>query len=240
MNILKQLIQLLVGLRKDNLKNEGQYIMIMKFDHVSYIAQRQDIDKVLGRFGQGFKLYFKETDKENLCQKQNLMHDKQEKHDLYFYNGRLPIEIIAYEMTYEGEQLDVNIEERIFYAKSNDMPTCVNILRCLGINEVIEEGSGLKCNLRGALDREDLWLNIVLEKNIKPAYLDDMGFGCITFWVDSMEKVQKGLRNVDGVDTLTSPEVIVVNSRKLEVSFLRLKCLNIIFELIVPVKRANQ
>ena len=74
---------------------------------------------------------------------------------------------------------------------------------------------------------------------MKTVYLDDKGFGCITFLVDRMEVVRNALRNVEGIDCITESEVLIVNNRKLEVCFLRLSALNVIFEFITPVRHTN-
>ncbi len=212
--------------------------MIMKFDHVSYIAQQRDIDKILKQFNQSSHLYFKEIEKVNSKQKWNLMLCRQEKCDMYFYEGQLPVEIISYETVFEGTHLSVDMEHRIIYAKSNDISVCANILKCIGTT-LFEDNGLLKCNLRGIFDKEDFWLVVSLTEEMKTVYLDDKGFGCITFLVDRMEVVRNALRNVEGIDCITESEVLIVNNRKLEVCFLRLSALNVIFEFITPVRHTN-
>lgn len=75
--------------------------MILKFDHIAYSCQRQDLPQVLARFS-SYRQIFCEKSLINIQAKRELMTDKNlSYHDIIMLNSNngLPIEITAYDET---------------------------------------------------------------------------------------------------------------------------------------------
>lgn len=207
--------------------------MIMKLDHISYIASRSEADVIHRRFT-NHTLLFQEINKKNPVIKCCLMHEEQMYHDLFYYIESIPVEIILYDKVYAGSQICVEMEQKTIYAKTSNLSMCLKFLRMVGFQEIISNDLCVKCNLRGAFDKKDYWLVLEQTPDLEPVYLDNRGYGCITLLVDNITRLRDTMCVDESKGIFTESETVVVNSRRLEVSFLRLDILNIIFELITP------
>ena len=67
--------------------------MIIKFDHISYVAAKSEIGNILKDKGEP---KFKEIGLKNIDVKYPLMKNPQPDHDLYFYDCDIPTEYIFY------------------------------------------------------------------------------------------------------------------------------------------------
>lgn len=96
-------------------------------------------------------------------------------------------------------------------------------------------GGAINSSVTGIFDKRAFSLRLNKSKEILSPHLDDRGWNCPCFLVDSVKKSFDEMRKNDDVFCSIVDDV-VINNRKLEVGFIKSNAINIIFELISPGK----
>ena len=86
--------------------------------------------------------------------------------------------------------------------------------------------------IKGILDRQDYWLVINLNKERDEIFLDQQGYGCITFIVNSFQNL---CRCTQTGDYLSEADTICVNNQILKIVFYKSISIDIYFEFCIPV-----
>lgn len=195
--------------------------MIVKFDHISFIAERGCKDSLLSGSGEPV---FEEINLKNISIKEDLMRRPQPDHDLYFYDDDIPVEYIFYDEVVE--QGKIKIQDGKIYGLCNDLIIAGEYLKSLfGEKSVCTRENEIICSMKGILDKKEYIL--VLESSSEDVfpYLDDGGYGVIALIVNKDYDA-----SVDWI--ITDQERVTVNSRDLDIRFMRSASTNVIFELI--------
>lgn len=204
--------------------------MIMKLDHITYVAARADKDRILTQDGKK-NWKFCETEKQNLASKQKYLSCRQTTHDLYFFEGDIPVEVIFYDEVADGTGMEVR--GNVIYGKGSDLQAAKICLEKMGLPVELGEHE-LQCNLKGRLGRKDCFLKIGYSEQQEPAYLDRAGYGCITLLLDSVDRLYEK-RDCDF--EVTEPEELEINHQLLKISFVKCKGTDLIFEFIAPGRK---
>lgn len=213
--------------------------MIIKFDHITYVASLEKKRKVLSKFNDD-NLLFKEINKKNMKEKYCLMNMQQEYFDMYYFDEVMPVEVLFYNEVFTGNVIFMEPDKRTVHARSTDLEICRNILKCIGFKEeTICKQNNLKFNIKGIFDKSDYWICIEKASSVSTSHLDDQGYGCIAFLVDNLENLRNEIGNRQEIDVLTEPEDIIINGRCLKIFFVLFKVLNVIFEFIMPIRRTK-
>ncbi len=205
---------------------------IIKFDHISYIAASENKEKILKKFT-GRKLKFSELGIANLESKNLLMCRKDQKvHDMLFFEGEgINIEVILYDKISRRSQVQLGVDT--IYAECTNIGKIATCFNEIGITDGRRTKKGIIFNLKGWLDKKDIYLEINEQAKSMDTYLDYEGYGCVTLLVDSLS----GLNVISDAENLvTQAESINVNQRSLDVCFWKNTGLNIIFEFITAGK----
>ena len=160
------------------------------------------------------------------------MKNRGKTHDLYFLEkeNEMNTELIFYDRVSKGPALE--IKENHIYAKSKDLGKTKLIVKEVGgkVSEISDRSKRLICNMKGVLDKEDLWLVVEKAVELDDIYLDTWGgYNCVSLLVDSTEKLQK---KIGDLDVFLPEEELTVNNQKLGVAFFKDVDANIIFEFI--------
>lgn len=195
--------------------------MILKFDHLSYICERNKKKVVIQNEGEPTIC---EIDLPNLNIKKKLMKNPQDNHDLLYYEKDYPIEYIFYD-TIAGDT-NVRFCDDIVYGVYYDLQLAYEFLQGIFGRKVEVDNNKLVCNMRGVLDKKDYLLVLEYSSEKFESYLDDGGYGVITLISNSKINATP----IEGI--CTEIEGTVVNGKKIDVCFLKPNSLNIIFEVI--------
>ncbi len=195
--------------------------MIVKFDHISYIAKRQHKNKIIEKNGVPA---FCEKMLTNLTIKKDLMRHPQDTHDLYFYHGEMPVEYILYDEV--DRHSNIIVHGNKIYGKYTALDNAKAYLEGIFGKRIIETDGTLMCNMKGIIDKKDycLILKYTEDADIVP-FLDDGGYGVVALIVKNDFQTP-----TDGI--CTQREHLKVNNKDLEICFIRSNSTNIIFELI--------
>lgn len=203
--------------------------MIIKFDHITFIAERKEKEAILKKLE---KPLFSELSLKNLESKKKLMRNPQNDHDLYFFDAGYPTEYIFYDIVEKHGAIE--LKNNVIYGKYTNYNIAKKYLEGIFGDRITVNNGTIVCNMRGVLDKQDYFL--VLEKtgedNIVP-YVDDGGFGVIALLMNN--KYSKAPE--DGI--CTKYESLVVNNKELELCFTRTPSVNIIFEMIKISQRGR-
>lgn len=154
--------------------------MIVKFDHITYVAKREDREEELSAWQKkGWRIKFSEEDLINVPAKKTLMKNRGKTHDLYFLEkeNEMNTELIFYDRASKGPALE--IKENYIYAKSKDLGKTKLIVKEVGgkVSEISDRSKRLICNMKGVLDKEDFWLVVEKAVELDDIYLDTWGGG---------------------------------------------------------------
>lgn len=213
--------------------------MIIKFDHISYVESRENKKNYLQYLkDKGYQYKFKEENMVNFSSKKKLMQLDQETHDIYYFEPKMemPVEFIFY--PYAGKSSKVEKKGNIIYVSGRKGVIIMESLRKIGfrflqwdsINNII------RCNIKGILDRQDYWLIINLKKERHKVFLDDKGYGCITFLVNSFKNLYTC---AELGDYLSEPAEVCINKQRLDIIFYKNSNIDIFFEFCKPIKYAS-
>ncbi len=196
--------------------------MIIKFDHISYVAERSFADSILKKCGEPM---FSETGLRNPTVKNALMRYPQHDHDLYFFDKDIPVEYILYDKI--GEPGDIRVIDDRIHGKYTDINKAAAFLESLfGKRNVAVNGDLVECNMKGVIDRRDYFL--VLSKSEKDditSFLDDGGYGIPALIVN------KDINDIVN-GNITEREHLEVNGKDLVLCFARSMYTNVIIEMI--------
>jgi hypothetical protein len=198
--------------------------MIIKFDHISYIAERKEKSRLCKKLGTP---YFIEEKKPNLNIKKDLMRCWQGDHDLFFYSENLPVEYIFYDNVVSRSTIEV--KQKTVYGSYYNENAALQFLRGLFGEKVRISDGVIECNMKGILDKCDRMLVLRGGQKVDEAYLDDGGYGVATIMVNK----KFSLIPEDGV--CTDCEQIEINGKLMEVCFTKSASTNMIFEIIHPL-----
>ncbi len=195
--------------------------MIIKLDHISYVARRSEKDKIL----RGKHFAFFEEKLENAQIKRKMMSMWHFDHDIYYFDDEsFPIEYIFYDSVVR--ESGIILKDNTVSAYYRDAEETENFLERIFKRTVTRNGNTLLCNMRGILDRNDYWLSLSPGNVFGKPTIDQEGFGTVALIVDSNDEYMKM-----GYD-VTKSASIVVDGRKMDISFIRSELTNMIFEII--------
>lgn len=195
--------------------------MIVKFDHITYVANRSDKTEVLPSDREAA---FVEAGLRNMDIKQELMLNKQADHDLYYYDYEIPVEYIFYDETTDASGIER--DGNVFRAHYSDFDKAVSFLTGIFGKKVSVSGEEIHCNMKGILDKTDIMLILAKGEGDMKTYLDATGYGVATL-------INNGKFNKVPEDGFcTEHEVITVHNRELDICFTGAGCVDIIFEII--------
>lgn len=198
--------------------------MVLKFDHISLIANRESKDSIMDNFKSTYK--FQELNLMNVQIKKLFMKEWQNTHDLIFFDAtedQLPIEVILYDSVLD--KTNVTINQNTIYGSYSNCKTAVNFLKCIFGNKVKFENNIITCNMRGVLDKQDIHL-VLSPSNDVEVFLDSAGYGAVTVFVNNC-----AFENSPST-LVTDFETTIVNQKALQICFAKCDAINIIFELI--------
>lgn len=168
--------------------------MLVKFDHLTYAANRKDVAKLVETFtNSGYKLTLSEEQASNMPTKLALMQMKDPTHGLHFMappsDGGIPVEIVSYEHTTQGNTcIDYQAGELSLTVKTKDVKMCKAMLLALGC----EEKNADTMVFSGALDDYTFEIKIVGAGGIANN-LDNEGICCPTIFVRPLSKTKAKL-----------------------------------------------
>ena len=201
--------------------------MIIKFDHITYVCAKLEVDKVLENYYiMGYRKKFSEIGLENISIKRPLCKYKHQTHDLYylFCENKLSVEVVSYDMIYQSSVMKLD-DDIIAFAE--DIIAVEKLLLILGAKAVQTDHI---FNIKGIFDKFDVMLQIQSKEDTGIYYLDSGGLGCITLLVDSLEKIQKRIMNTEYI--YSRIEKLCVNNEVLNIMFVSTPNRELIFELI--------
>ncbi|MCR5590144.1 MAG: hypothetical protein K6F73_01295 [Lachnospiraceae bacterium] len=200
--------------------------MIIRFDHITYIAGRSEKEALLDDLGAPS---FFEEKLPNLKAKKELMRNMADDHDLYFFEGAYPTEYIFYDEP--GNKSRITLKDGIIYGSYTDKEKARTFLEAIFDKKVTDEQDRLKCSMKGILDRQDYPL--ILEPAEQAiSYVDDRGYGVPALIVNSDYSAPDGA-------VCTDSERITVNGKELDICFMKSGAADIIFELIKVAKETK-
>lgn len=205
--------------------------MIIKFDHITYVLDRKDKGELKRWKKNGWAIRFAEEQLKNLSTKKTLMYHKTDTHDLYFMEKpyHMNTELIFYDRV--NEENGIFIQNQIIYATCTDLKIVEEAVRKVGIRNIEKvSDQEIICNLKGIFDKKDYFVVFRREEILGEVVLDNMGYGCVTLLVDSINKLI-GKFSEDEI-FYSKNETLTVDSRVLNVAFLKIKGCNLIFEFI--------
>lgn len=194
--------------------------MILKFDHISFVASRDDVGMVLADKGEPV---FKEIRLRNIVNKFPLMRGKSVNHDMYFYDrGGIPTEYIFYDAVYGQSQ--ITISSTIINGHYKEETKAVDFLSSIFRNRVYVDQGKIKCKVSGIMDKKDYEVVLTQEKNYfeERNYLDTHGYGVAAI-------LYQGEMNKD---YWTEENQLIVNGKNLFISFAACDSVDLIFEMI--------
>ena len=145
-------------------------------------------------------------------------------HDLYFYdNNEIPIEYIFYDNVNESN--NIIIKENNIFAKSNNFEATITFLKSLGRKVDISDDT-IVCNLKGIVDKKDIWLILTKTDKNCSAYLDDRGYGIVALLTNNFNY------RFNANTLITEDEELVVNNNNMIIKFVKDPSINLFFELI--------
>lgn len=195
--------------------------MIMKFDHISYVAPRERKEELTAsRKG----LVFCENNLDNLAIKAALMQYPQKGHDLYFYDETIPTEYIFYD--HVGKETSLFIRDGIVYGSYFDKKGAVDFLTGIFGRKMEILDDVIRCNMKGVLDKKDYWLELRPGNSKNPPFLDGGGYGTIAV----ITNVPFHVVPYDG--ECTAHGMLCVNNRLLDICFTRSDSVDVIFEMV--------
>ncbi|MCR5688482.1 MAG: hypothetical protein K6G58_10735 [Lachnospiraceae bacterium] len=198
--------------------------MIVKFDHITYVAPRQEKDSILRGLPEPD---FFEEGLRNLEGKLGLMKNPADDHDLYFFGSGYPTEYIFYDKV--GEQSLIKLEDGTVFGRYSDREGAKDFLEGVLGCSVTEEDGKLVCSMKGVLDRNDYPLILTEASDGFTAYADDCGYGVPALIVNDGHTVRNR--------TCTEGERLTVGGKELEICFASSPVCDIIFELIKVKKK---
>lgn len=165
--------------------------MLVKFDHLTYSANRNDVPAVVEKFVEcGYRLTLQEEQAINMPTKLAYMKHKDATHGLHFLappaEGGIPVEIVSYEHTTCGSSIiDYEACRQEFTIKTLEAQGCKELLLALGCEEVGVNSVSFK----GALDDNEIRIHI-LESHEVSTNLDNVGLCCPTIFVRPLNKTK--------------------------------------------------
>lgn len=149
--------------------------MIIKFDHFSYVEKRTSKEILLSREKIN-KFSFVELGLHNINIKKDLMRSWQEDHDIYFFQDEnsLPIEYIFYDTV--GPKNNIIVKDDVILGNYKSKDEACLFLESIFGKRVISIGDRIRCNMKGILDKRDVWLELQPGYN-SSVFLDDKGGG---------------------------------------------------------------
>ena len=194
--------------------------MIIKFDHISYVTTRDKATDILCTAGTPL---FKELRLRNAEIKSHFMSEWQTDHDLYFYERDIPTEYIFYDQVNGNSRTTLNngIITGLYY----DQEEATRFLSSLFPNTTLSNNGQIEANMKGILDKRDVYLRLNYSSDIKPVFLNSEGYGIPAF-------IMKGDVDIPENCILTPGEIVTVNNRSLEIQFAGSHSVSVIFEFI--------
>lgn len=200
-------------------------MIFFKLDHISYVMQKDKVDKILVK-----DIVFSEKELHNPIGKKIFMKKDNGFADLYFNRGVPNIEYIVY------EQVDIKSslswDGQIFYGAFSSYDKAIRQLNCIGltVEDNINRNNIIVKN-KGLLDVQPFVMHLEYNDNVNDiVYLDAEGWNCPCFVIDSVSRMVESL-DTDLFD-LAGVDKITINGKQMEVTFIKAKNINIIFEFI--------
>lgn len=203
--------------------------MIIKFDHITYVEERQLREELFDRKKIN-TFSFIELGLRNINIKKNLMRTWQEDHDLYFCENEsyFPVEYIFYNTV--GKNTNVTIKNDVIEGCYKTKEGACLFLDSIFGKKCITNGDKIVYNMKGILDKQDFWLELIPGYS-DSVYLDDKG-GCTIALITS-SPYKPCIQNL----IFTGYEKLIVNHRNLNICFVKSDEVNIIFELIMVERK---
>ena len=171
--------------------------MLVKFDHLTYAANRKSVASIIDRFTKaGYHLTLQEEQAKNMPTKMAYMKSHDVSHGLHFLvpsdKGGIPVEIVSYDNTTSGKGcIEYEPSELSFVMKSVDPISCKQLFLALGC----EEGEDNKIIFQGALDEHPIYIEFKESTDLS-LNLDNEGICCPTIFVRPLGKHKKKLEEV--------------------------------------------
>lgn len=170
--------------------------MLVKFDHLTYAANRASVSAIVDIFcQQGYHLTLQEEQATNMPTKLAYMQCKDATHGLHFLAppscGGIPVEIVSYEHTTQGNScIDYPIGGQEFTIKTSDVESCKMMLIALGCEAIADD----TLSFNGALDEHTTIIRIIESVEITNN-LDNEGICCPTVFVRPLGKTKTKLED---------------------------------------------
>ena len=168
--------------------------MLVKFDHLTYAANRKSVAGIIDTLTKaGYTLTLQEEQAKNMPIKMVYMKNHDATHGLYFMappaDGGIPIEIVSYDNTTTGSSCIEYIPRTLSFAiKTSDPDSCKQLLFALGCDDIENNNVGFQ----GALDEYLIEIKVGKGQGIN-VNLDNEGLCCPTIFVRPLNKTKKKL-----------------------------------------------
>lgn len=171
--------------------------MLVKFDHLTYAANRKSVAGIIDTFTKaGYTLTLQDEQAKNMPTKMAYMKNQDATHGLHFMappaEGGIPVEIVSYENTTPGAScIEYAPRALTFTIKTTDPDSCKQLLLALGCDDKRDNNVGFQ----GALDEFPIEIKIEKGQGINDN-LDNEGICCPTIFVRPLNKTKKKLEEV--------------------------------------------
>lgn len=205
--------------------------MIVKLDHITYVASRKQIDENKINYK---SIKFQEKHLRNPKGKQVLMYNKCIDSDLIYIEDSMPVEMVLYDEVIEKTDIHVRDNTIYCYCRVGSFDEIDSLFQAIGFRFFEQKNKESIYKINGVFDKRELFLNIREKYDIKQPFLDREGWDCPCFLVDSVEKLFKKISGEKCICTLI--DKLVINNRELEIGFLKNDNMSLILEFIAPMK----
>lgn len=187
--------------------------MILKFDHIAYACQRQDLPQVLAKFP-NYRQIFSEKSLKNIKAKRELMTNKNlSYHDIVMLNSNngLPIEITAYdEITGRGKY---SVQEKNIICHTADTVASDKFFTAIGL----EKQAVARYKLNTFFDNTPFYIKLVTTPHKDKCFINSSGYSCIGLIVNNVAREKQRLSK-NGIET-TAIDELIVNGKSLKIFF---------------------
>lgn len=149
--------------------------------------------------------------------------------DMYYYDQDFPVEVVLYDIV--ENRSDVWLED--------------NVICCKGQISMIDEiedafsrigfhkEDNLIWNIKGTLDRRNVFIRIIPQKEVITIPINWGGYNCPCFMMKSVKALFEKLSDV-GYVQVSEIDELLVNNKAIDVGFLGIRGFQLAFEFISP------
>lgn len=191
--------------------------MIVKLAHLTFAAEKMDVEKMCGRFAD-HHIQFGEKGLANIPAKERFFQKPHADHDLIKLESEqgVPVEIVGYDRCIGESPAKWCAEKRTLYLFTSDLANSVSFWKRLGFTLVEQSHQEVCLRACFLMDRQPVELRLIPTETVIQA-LDQRGLVAVAFVVTGLDR-WIGKLSSWGVQT-SAPQELMVNGHWLEISF---------------------